>query len=114
MIKSVVQITIVLVVSVIVALSTMFYTQRGPDYTLMCNLGKSADGMEVVCPELSLSGGFPAPFMYDRAGVSVVGNVSFLEDDFRVYPFISNIAFYFIILGAICKFLIFLRKRIQA
>jgi hypothetical protein len=61
-------------------------------------LGKSKDGFEIYCPKPVLNGGWPAPFAFDRPGISVEGNVSFPEDDFRPWPFAADIAFYYLLL----------------
>jgi len=111
MFKKIGLIVFIFLLSIVIAIFSSAYTRKGPDYTLMCNLGMSPDGIEVNCPELSLSGGFPASYLFDVASTSVVGSVSFLEDDFRIYPFIANTSFYFVILLGLWNFLSFLRNR---
>ena len=49
------------------------------------------------CYRPPLGGGFPFIFLVDNPNVSVANSLS-VEDDFRWYPFILNIWFYFIAL----------------
>lgn len=71
--------------------------RRGPDHGVYCAIGK-VNGIDVYCPELKLNGGWPAPFLFDVPGVSVEWTLSIGEDDFRMGPFVANVAFYFLIL----------------
>ena len=45
-----------------------------------------------------LVGGWPAPFLADDTGTSVVSKLG-LEDDFRPGPFVADLAFWFVLLG---------------
>lgn len=72
--------------------------QHGPDQAIYCALGKSRDGYDIYCPKPVLNGGWPAPFAFDRPGISVEDKIAFPEDDFRFWPFVSNVAFYLLII----------------
>lgn len=72
--------------------------RHGPDQAVYCALGKSRDGFEIYCPKPVLNGGWPAPFAFDRPGISVENVIGFPEDDFRLWPFVANLAFYELIL----------------
>lgn len=73
----------------------------GPDQAVYCALGKSVDGHEIWCPEPVLNGGWPAPFLFDRPGISVERKLGWPDDDFRLAPFIADCAFYLLLLMAL-------------
>ncbi len=93
------------------ALGSCAIQRHGPDHAIYCSLGKSQDGFDIYCPKPVLNGGWPAPFAFDRPGISVEGKVSFPEDDFRPWPFIANIGFYYFVLLALHRSLQLLRRR---
>ena len=70
---------------------------HGPDQAIYCSLGKSVDGFDILCPKPVLNCGWPAPFLYDRPGISIENKISVLEDDFRTAPFVADVAFYLLI-----------------
>lgn len=72
--------------------------RHGPDQAIYCDLGKTPDGVDIYCPKLVLNGGWPAPFAFDRPGISVEDKIGFPEDDFRFAPFVANFAFYILLL----------------
>ena len=88
--------------------------RRGPDHGVYCAIGK-VNGLDVYCPELKLNGGWPAPFLFDTPGVSMEWKLSIGEDDFRVAPYLADIAFYFLILLMVDSFacVIFYRYQTQ-
>lgn len=45
-------------------------------------LGKSRDGYDIYSRQLVLNRGWPAPFAFDQAGVSLGDKIAFPEDDF--------------------------------
>ena len=69
----------------------------GPDHGIYCDIGK-INGIDVYCPKPKLNGGWPAPFLFDKPGISVEGKLAVIEDDFRAWPFVADIAFYLLIL----------------
>jgi hypothetical protein len=79
------------------ALASVKLEQKGPDHGVYCALGK-VEGYDIFCPGLKLNGGWPAPFLFDRPGISVEGKLSFIEDDFRFWPFLSSVSFYLMLL----------------
>lgn len=86
-----------LVIAVLIALCSANFEGRGPDYQLTCSLGQSPDGVDINCPKPVLNGGWPAPFLFDQAGVSVEGRLSFIEDQIRWAPFVATVSFWFLI-----------------
>jgi hypothetical protein len=77
--------------------------RHGPDQAIFCALGKSKDGFDIYCPKPVLNAGWPAPYLFDRPGISVENKISILEDDFRFWPFTANVSFYWLLLSAMCK-----------
>ena len=96
---------ILLAIAMVVATGSCAIQRHGPDQAIYCSLGKSRDGFDIYCPMPVLNGGWPAPFAFDTPGISVEGKISFLEDDFRPWPFIADVAFYELILLAIWRLL---------
>lgn len=66
----------------------------GPDHGIYCALGKSVEGYDIYCPKPKLNGGWPAPYLFDKPGISVEGKLFVIEDDFRWGPFVADVAFY--------------------
>lgn len=55
--------------------------------------------------------GWPAPFLADDPGTSVIHKVSFVEDDFRPGSFIATFSFWFLAAAAIAQALRWIRAR---
>ena len=83
--------------AIILALASSFLERRGPDQGVYCAIGK-VHGVEVYCPKPKLNGGWPAPYLFDREGVSVEWQLGFFEDDLRAWPFIADVSFYLLLL----------------
>jgi hypothetical protein len=49
---------------------------------------------DFTCFGPRLSGGFPFAFIFDSPGISVENRLSVGEDDFRGYPFLMDVWFY--------------------
>ena len=82
--------------------------RTGPEVGIYGNLcGPSRDE---YCYEELLKGGYPYAYLFDQPGVSVQGQLHFLEDNFYLLPFLVNILIYSIVI-AIIYFL--LCKRIR-
>ena len=77
--------------------------RHGPDQAIFCALGKSKDGFDIYCPKPVLNAGWPAPYLFDRPGISVENKISIFEDDFRFWSFTANVAFYWLLLSAMCR-----------
>lgn len=80
--------------AILLALGSGAVQRHGPDQAVYCALGKSVDGYDIYCPKQVLNGGWPAPFAFDRPGISVEDRIGFPEDDFRLWPFVADVAFY--------------------
>jgi hypothetical protein len=79
------------------AVGSSWIERDGPDHGIYCALGK-VNGVDVYCPKPKRNGGWPAPFLFDRPGVSVEGQLAFVEDDLRPGPLAANLAFYLLLL----------------
>lgn len=55
--------------------------------------------------------GWPAPFLADNPGTSVIHKVSLVEDDFRLGPFVATLSFWFLAVAAIGRALRWFRNR---
>ena len=90
-----------LVLALLLALTSCQVQRHGPDHGIYCALGKSVDGYDIFCPKPKLNGGWPAPFLFDRPGISVENALFVVEDDFRWEPFLADVGFYLaLLLGA--------------
>ena len=87
--------------ALILTIASSWIERFGPDLAVYCALGKSVDGHEIWCPEPVLNGGWPAPYLFDNPGVSVVRQLSFIEDSFRRGPFLANLEFFSLLLIAL-------------
>ena len=87
--------------------------RHGPDQAVYCALGKSLDGYDIFCPRPVLNGGWPAPFAFDRPGISVEDRIGFPEDDFRPWPFVADVAFFVVILEALRRVTRRLRRLVR-
>ena len=91
---------VAIIINVVAAVSAAFlsvFVERiGPEVASFGNLcGPSGNEN---CPKPVLNGGFPFSYLFDMPGVSVENQLSFAEDIFRLNPFLSDIAFYFMVL----------------
>ena len=87
---------VLLAVAVVLALGSSSLQRRGPDQGVYCAIGK-VNGVDVYCPKPKLNGGWPAPYLFDREGVSVEWQLGFFEDDFRTWPFVADVSFYLLL-----------------
>ncbi len=95
------RVALVLALATVAALTSSFIERFGPDQAIFCALGKSIEGFDIYCPKPVLNGGWPAPYLVDNPGISRPNQLAFVEDDFRPWPFVANIAFYaWLIAGA--------------
>lgn len=83
--------------------------RHGPEQAIFCALGKSKEGFDIYCPKPVLNAGWPAPYLFDRPGISVENSIGIPEDDFRFWPFAANVAFYWLLLSAMRKVSVKLR-----
>ena len=88
---------VLLAAAVVLALGSGSLQRRGPDQGVYCAIGK-VNGVDVYCPKPKLNGGWPAPYLFDREGVSVEWQLGFFEDDFRTWPFVADVSFYLLLL----------------
>lgn len=84
----------------LIAMCSLAVQRLGPDHGIYCALGKSVEGYDIYCPRPKLNAGWPAPFLFDKLGISVEGALFPIEDDFRRGPFVANLAFYLLVLSA--------------
>jgi len=102
---------VLLTAAICLALGSSLLQRRGPDQGVYCAIGK-VNGVDVYCPKPKLNGGWPAPYLFYREGVSVEWHLAFFEDDLRAWPFIADVSFYlWLLLGADIAFRA-LRKKI--
>ena len=101
---------LLLLAASVLALGSSYLQRRGPDQGVYCAIGK-VNGVDVFCPKPKLNGGWPAPYLFDREGVSVEWRLGFFEDDFRSWPFVADISFYLLLLLSAEKVNRALRKR---
>jgi hypothetical protein len=105
------RVALVLALATVAALGSSFVERFGPDQAIFCALGKSIDGFDIYCPKPVLNGGWPAPYLVDNPGISRPNQLAFVEDYFRLWPFLSNIAFYAWMLAGIIHVARRLRSR---
>ena len=99
-----------LISSLLLAYWSILYTR--PFSGVVGNLCLKTDENPIgYCYEMLPKGGFPFAFMWDNGGASVVGRLSWIEDDFRVLPFLGNWAFYISLLGLLYVSCSYLRAR---
>lgn len=66
--------------------------RNGPELAAYGNLcGAEHDE---PCMKQRLNGGFPWAYLFDSPGISVEGQLSFGEDEVRMYPLLADIAAY--------------------
>lgn len=75
---------------------TIFYTHVGSEiikFGAECNIEQW-----MLCYHPRLTAGFPFAFYFDFPGVSVENQIGFLEDEFRLYPFLIDLWIYYLLL----------------
>lgn len=94
--KQIFDLALLVVLSLFVAYWSILYIR--PYKGVVGNLcEKTAENPAGYCFEALPSGGFPFAFMFDNGDVSVVGSLSWIEDDFILIPFIANWCIYFVL-----------------
>lgn len=84
-----------LIAALTFALLSANFERIGPELTHYGNLcGPDGSG---PCYKPALKGGFPVPYLFDQAGVSVERQLAFIEGEFFVGAFILDVAAYFFI-----------------
>lgn len=96
--------------SLLLAGASAAIQRHGPDHAVFCALGKSQEGFDIYCPRPVLNAGWPAPYLFDRAGISVEDSIGVPEDDFRFWPFAANLAFYWVVLAGLWA----MQRRVRA
>ena len=79
--------------AVVLALLSVRIERRGPEQVVYGNVCGRA-GSE-LCYRPVLKGGFPVAYLLDAPGVSVEGQLAFIEDDFQPVAFTLDVAVYF-------------------
>lgn len=83
--------------ALLLASLSVFVERSGPGVVQYGNLcGKSGDE---PCTRPVLSGGFPLPFLFDAAGISVENQLAFIEDDFAPGAFVFDCVAYALATG---------------
>ena len=82
-----------LVISMGLALASFFYQRIGPAQGFV---GTECGDPTDRCYGPVLNGGFPLPFVVDRPTVSV-SNFLFVEDEIRIWAFLTDMLFYLVI-----------------
>jgi hypothetical protein len=91
-----------LLVGLGLALLSVNVQRKGPEQVVYSNLcGPATDQL---CYKPVLNGGFPLPFLYDRAGVSREDQLAFVEDRFRAMPFLLDVCIYAAVVFALAAF----------
>lgn len=86
----------ILVLSLFSTITSLKYERSNP--TVIGNVcTATSDNPRGFCFEDLPAGGFPFSYLYDAGGVSVMGSLDFIEDDFYLIWFIADIAFYFLL-----------------
>ena len=85
------------------ALLSVHVQRNGPEQVVYSNLcGPATDQL---CYKPVLNGGFPLPFLYDRAGVSREDQLAFVEDRFRAMPFLLDVGIFAAVALAVGAFI---------
>jgi len=72
--------------------------RTGPELAAYGNLcGPTKDQL---CMKPRLNGGFPLAYLFDAPGISVEGQLSFGEDEFRTAPFVFDLVVYIAFIAA--------------
>jgi len=70
--------------------------RNGPELAAYGNLcGATQDE---PCMRPRLNGGFPWAYLFDSPGISVEGQLSFGEDEVRVYSFLADLVAYMVVI----------------
>ena len=94
--KLITYLAVVLGAALLTAFMTVLYTR--PYKGIVGNLcSQTPENPYGYCYEMLPSGGFPFAFLWDNGGVSVVGRLSWIEDDFALAPFLANVSIYLVI-----------------
>ena len=92
-----------LLIGLALALLSVQVQRKGPEQVVYSNLCGPA--MDQLCYKPVLNGGFPLPFLFDRAGVSREDQLAFVEDRFRAMPFLLDVALYAAMAFAVAAFI---------
>ena len=92
---------IIILLSFTFTLLSFGYQRFGPE------VGYLGADCKPECEIQKLNAGWPLPYVFDSMGVSVI-NVLHLEDEFRLTPFVIDVAFYF---GVLCLVAIVAEKK---
>jgi hypothetical protein len=85
-----------LVLSVTLALLSVFIQRQGPELVQYGNLcGPTGND---PCTRPVLKGGFPFAYLFDNPGVSVENQLAFIEDQMSLGALILDIAVYFTVI----------------
>ncbi|HVR54970.1 MAG TPA: hypothetical protein VMS38_34945 [Pseudorhodoferax sp.] len=83
------------------ALLSVHIERLGPEQASYGNLcGPSANK---ECLQAALGGGFPFAFLLDMPGISVQGQLHFIEDRFSPVAFLFDVVFYLAVLLALSR-----------
>jgi hypothetical protein len=85
----------------LLALLSVHIERLGPEQASYGNLCGPAANEECLQPVLG--GGFPFPFLLDMPGISVQGQLHFIEDRFRPVAFLFDLVFYLVVLRALAR-----------
>jgi len=97
-----------LIISFGLALGSFLYQRIGPAKGFV---GTECSNPQHRCYQPVLNGGFPLPFVIDRPTVSLP-NVLYIEDEIRVWAFLTDMLFYWILLVVTRKLIMRQLKRI--
>ncbi len=78
--------------AILFVLMTVFYQRPSGEIILFGNVCDAQSWVECYRPRVSA--GFPFAFIFDKPGITVEDNASFLEDDIRLLPFVMNVWLY--------------------
>ena len=92
----------IIITSLVIAFALTIYSSNiqrvGPAIRGFGNVcGPSGDER---CYEPVLNAGFPLPYFFDNPSISARGNLSLLEDEFRILPFLVDVYLFGIVLSA--------------
>ena len=108
--KRIMGVALLLISSLIVAYWSILFTRPFPG--VVGNLCLQTDENPIgYCYEMLPKGGFPFAFMWDNGGSSVIGKLSWIEDDFRLLPFLGNWWFYISVFAGLYASFMYFRAR---
>ena len=76
---------------------------NGPELASYGNLCGATQDEHCLKPRLN--GGFPWAYLFDSPGISVEGQLSFGEDEVRMYPLLADLAAYAAVL-TVCAYVV--------